>query len=148
MCVVRARGAHLLRHQPAVEKCKCLRVYPKNVHQPWPLALKCRSHAEGGHGTGGVSYKLACGKLGHAAAFRPKLSQTPDNNNRFLQSPKIPDATLPTGASVPTLPTRPLLPTLPTRADVAPGGKASGFGTDTHNTWHALHKLIHVRYKS
>ena len=24
MCVVRARGAHLSRHQPAVEKCKCL----------------------------------------------------------------------------------------------------------------------------
>ena len=42
MCVVRARGAHLSRHQPAVEKCKCLRVYPKNVHQPWPLALKYR----------------------------------------------------------------------------------------------------------
>ena len=29
MCVVRARGAHLSRHQPAVEKFKCLRVYPK-----------------------------------------------------------------------------------------------------------------------
>ena len=40
MCVVRARGAHLSRHQPPVEKFKCLRVYPKNVHQPWPLALK------------------------------------------------------------------------------------------------------------
>ena len=40
MCVVRARGAHLSRHKPAVEKCKCLCVYPKNVHQPWPLALK------------------------------------------------------------------------------------------------------------
>ena len=41
MCVVRARGAHLSRHQPPVEKFKCLRVYPKNVHQPWLLALKC-----------------------------------------------------------------------------------------------------------
>ena len=42
MCVVRARGAHLSsRHQPPVEKFKCLCVYPKNVHQPWPLALKC-----------------------------------------------------------------------------------------------------------
>ena len=37
MCVVLARGAHLSRHQPPVET---LRVYPKNVHQPWPLALK------------------------------------------------------------------------------------------------------------
>ena len=31
MCVVRARAS--------AEKFKCLRVYPKNVHQPWPLAL-------------------------------------------------------------------------------------------------------------
>ena len=25
------------------ELCWCVRPYPKNVHQPWPLALKCVS---------------------------------------------------------------------------------------------------------
>ena len=51
VCVARASGAQLSRHQPAVEKCKCLRVYTKNVHQPWPLALNVSQSVSPGNST-------------------------------------------------------------------------------------------------
>ena len=55
MTYLKGQGSGLLKFKGQgpemvnVEECRCRRPYPKNVHQPWPLALKWGYRGRPGH---------------------------------------------------------------------------------------------------